>query len=250
MTDRGGQSAGVARLVNLAFDAIDTNRLARFWASTLGWEIDDDNGREIRVLPTDGTQFALVLRAVAEPKTTKNVIHLDLVSESVEHQRAVADRFIELGARHVDIGQGADADHVVLADPEGNEFCIVLRGEFLADTGFLGAVVFEPAYPATGHFWGNAIGWPVVYDQDDDVAVRAPDGTGPFITFGPPGRSRTGEGRLHLDVAPDVDEDQATAVERLLALGASEGRRRSATAPWVVLADPDGNDFRVLGMDQ
>ena len=62
---------------------------------------------------------------------------------------------IDLGAQHADIGQAAARDHVVLADPEGNEFCVVLRGEFLADTDFLGAVVFEPANPATGYFWGS-----------------------------------------------------------------------------------------------
>jgi predicted enzyme related to lactoylglutathione lyase len=241
-----GQSACVTRLANLAFDAIDTNRLARFWATTLGWEIGEDNGRDIRVLPTDGTRFVLAFRPVSEPKSTKNVIHLDLVSESVEHQRAVADGLIELGAQPVDIGQGPDTDHVVLADPEGNEFCIVRRGAFLADTGFLGAIVFEPADPATGHFWGEAIGWPVVYEQDGDVAVRAPDRTGPFITFGPPGRSRSAGSRLHLDLAPDTDEDDATAVDRLIALGAGTRRSRAATVPWVVLADPDGNEFRVL----
>jgi SAM-dependent methyltransferase len=47
--------------------------------------------------------------------------------------------------------------------------------------------VFEPGDPVTGRFWGEAIGWPLVYDQDGDTAIRAPDGKGPFVTFGPPG---------------------------------------------------------------
>ena len=68
----------------------------------------------------------------------------------------------------------------------------------------LGAVVFEPANPANGHFWAEAIGWPVVYDQDGDVAIRAPDGRGPFITFGPPGTAKSGKNRLHLDLAPHL----------------------------------------------
>jgi hypothetical protein len=134
------RSEMTARLANLRFDANDPVRLARFWASALGWEIYE----EVGVLPTDGTRFTLVFLRVPEPKTTKNPIHLDLVSESVEHQREIVKRLIELGAQHVDIGQGPDADHVVLADPEGNEFCIVVREEFLADTDFVGAVVFEP----------------------------------------------------------------------------------------------------------
>jgi predicted enzyme related to lactoylglutathione lyase len=233
------------RLVTLCFDANDPARLARFWASALGWEIDDTHD-EIAVLPIDGTRFSLDFAAVPEPKTTKNPIHLDLVSESVEHQREVVNRLVELGARRVDVGQGADADHVVLADPEGNEFCVVLRGEFLADTGFIGAVVFEPAHPATGYFWGKAVGWPVVYDQDGDVAIRAPDGRGPFLTFGPPGVAKSGKNRLHFDLAPQADDDQATEVDRLIALGARRTDIGQGDVPWVVLADPDGNEFCVL----
>jgi predicted enzyme related to lactoylglutathione lyase len=234
------------RLADLCFDATDPVRLARFWASALGWEIYDESHAEIGVLPTDGTRFILVFRHVSEPKTTKNPIHLDLVSESVEHQCQIVDRLIGLGAQHVDIGQGSDADHVVLADPEGNEFCVVLRGEFLADTDFIGAVVFEPANPATGHFWGEAIGWPIVYDLDGDVAIRAPDGRGPFITFGPPGVGKRGKNRLHLDVAPHADDDQATEVDRLIALGASRIDFGQGDVPSVVLTDPDGNEFCVL----
>jgi predicted enzyme related to lactoylglutathione lyase len=232
------------RLVDLCFDANDPARLARFWASALGWKVSDETNDEIAVLPTDRTPFDLVFLPVPEAKTTKNPIHLDLVSESVEHQRQIVDRSLELGARHVDIGQGLDADHVVLADPEGNEFCVVLRGQFLADTDFIGAVVFEPANPATGHFWGRAIGWPVVYDEDGDVAIRAPDGRGPFITFGPPAATTGGKSRLHLDLLP-ADDDQATEVDRVIALGASRIDIRG-DVPWVVLADPDGNEFRVL----
>jgi len=234
------------RLANLCFASSDSARLAGYWASALGWEIDDRTSDEISVLPTDGTRFTLVFRPTPEPKTVKNQVHLDLVSESVEHQREIVDRSIELGARHIDIGQGSDADHVVLADPEGNEFCVVVRGAFLADTGFIGAVVFEPANPATGRFWGKVIEWPVVYDQDGDVAIRAPDGRGPFITFGPPGVATSGTGRLHLDLAPDADDEQATEVDRLIALGARRIDIGQGAAPWVVLADPDGNEFRVL----
>ena len=234
------------RLVNVCFDANDPLRLARFWAGALGWEVYDETTDEIGVLPTDGTRFILVFLAVPEPKTGKNPIHLDLVSESAEHQREVVDRLIELGAEHIDIGQGDAVDHVVLADPEGNEFCVVLRGEFLADTDFLGAVVFEPAHPATGRFWGQAIGWPVVYDQDGDVAIRAPDGRGPFITFGPPGVNKSGKNRLHLDLAPHAADDHATEVERLIALGARRTDIGQGSVPWVVLADPDGNEFCLL----
>ena len=122
-----------------------------------------------------------------------------------------------------------------------------MRGEFLADTGFLGAIVFEPAHPVTGHFWGEAIGWPVVYDQGGDVAIRAPDGRGPFITFGPPGTAKRGKNRLHLDLVPSADGGQAAEVDRLVALGASRVDIGQGDVSWVVLADPDGNELCVLG---
>lgn len=231
------------RLVSLTFDATDPVRLARFWASALRWEIAD----EIGVLPTDGTRFILVFVRVPEAKAAKNPIHPELMTESIVDQRAVVGRLLELGAEHVDVGQGPESDDgTVLADPEANEFCVMVRGEFFADTGFLGAIAFEPAHPATGYFWGKAIGWPVIYDQDGDVAIREPGGTGPFMTFGPPGTAKHAKGRLHLDLAPQVGDDHATEVDRLLALGARHLDIGQGDVPWAVLADPDGNELCML----
>jgi len=234
------------RVVSLTVDANDPVRVAWFWATALRWDFVE-GAHDVRVLPTDGTSFGLVFVPVLEPKTAKNPIHLDLVSESVEHQREVVDRLSGLGAQRIDIGQGPDADHVVLADPEGNEFCVVLRGEFLADTGFIGAVVFEPANPTTGYFWGEAIEWPIVYDDGGDVAIRAPDAQGPFLTFGPPGVAKRGKNRLYLDLATGVDDDRAREVDRLVALGARRVDTGQEDASWIVLVDPNDNEFRVRG---
>jgi hypothetical protein len=235
-----------ARLTSLTFDANDPLGLATFWANALEWSIDEKGHDWVVAVAADGTRFNFDFVRVPQPKTAKNPLHLDLVSESATHQREVVDRLLALGAQRADVGQSPDADHVVLTDPEGNEFCIVLRGEFLANTGFLGAIVFEPANPATGRFWGAAIDWPVVYDEDGDVAIRAPDGHGPFITFGPPGIAKDGKSRLHLDIAPPVGGDQTTEVDRLLALGAHHLDIGQGDVPWVVMADPDGNEFCVL----
>ncbi|HYZ90878.1 MAG TPA: VOC family protein [Actinomycetota bacterium] len=236
------------RLTTLCFDANDPLLLARFWAGALNWEIHDETSNEIGLMPTDGTRFIIVFLPVPEPKTQKNRIHLDLVSESPEHRTETVDRLLSLGAHHVDIAQPNDADHVVLADPEGNEFCVVLRGEFLATTGLIGAIVFEPAaYPAVGRFWSEATGWPIVYDKDGDLAIRHPSGRGPFITFGPPIESiKTAKNRLHLDIAPPADGDLDAEVDRLISLGASRVDIGQGDVPWVVLADPDGNEFCVL----
>ncbi len=113
------------RLISLCFDANEPLGLARFWAEALHWDIHDETHAEIGLVPTDGTRFIFVFLPVPEPKTEKNRLHLDLVSESVEHQAAMVDRLVGLGARRVDVGQPEDADHVVLTDPEGNEFCVL-----------------------------------------------------------------------------------------------------------------------------
>jgi hypothetical protein len=221
--------------------------LARFWAAALYWEIDDHTDDEVGLVPTDGTRLPFLFRPVPEPKVGKNRLHLDLVSESPEHQSEMVDRLTTLGAAQIDIGQPSDVDHVVLADPEGNEFCVVLRGDFLATTDLVGAIVFEPAAPVVGRFWSEAAGWPLVYDQDGDTAIRAPDGRSPFVTFGPPtGAVKTGKNRLHLDVAPPAGGDQAMEVERLIALGARRIDIGQGQVPWVVMADPEGNEFCVL----
>ena len=234
------------RLVSLCFDANDPVRLARFWAAALLWDIDDESGDEIGLTPTDGTRLPFLFLPVPEPKAGKSRLHLDLVGESPEHQSEMVDRLITLGAQRVDIGQG-DVSWVVLADPEGNEFCVVLGGDFLSDTDLLGSIVFEPADPVVGRFWSEAVGWPIVYDQDGDTAIRAPDGRGPFVTFGPPtGAVKTGKNRLHLDIAPPAGGDQAAEVERLIALGARRIDIGQGDVPWVVMADPEGNEFCVL----
>ncbi len=233
------------RLTALCFDATDPLRLARFWAAALTWEIRQEAHATVVVVPTDGSPFTLVFVSVPGPKVGKNRIHLDLVSESPEDQMAMVDRLLAQGASRIDIGQGA-VEWAVLADPEGNEFCVVRRGEFLATTGLLGSVVFEPAdYPAVGRFWSEATGWPVVYDQDGDMAIRDPSGRGPFVTFGPPIRQpEVPKSRLRFAIAPPADGDQEAEVERLTNLG---GRPVDAVqGSKVVMADPEGNEFYVL----
>lgn len=233
------------RLVSLCFDANDPLRSARFWAAALRWEIHDETDG-IGLVPTDGTRLPFLFLPVPEPKTGKNRLHLDLVSESPEHRSEMVDRLIVLGAQHVDIGQ-SDVPWVVLADPEGNEFCVVLRGDFLATTDLVGSIVFEPADPVVGRFWSEATGWPVVYDEDGDTAIRAPDGRGPFVTFGPPtGAVKTGRNRLHLDIAPPANGDQAAEVERLTALGARRVDIGKGHVSGVGMTDPEGNEFWVL----
>ena len=231
----------------LCFDAIDPLRLARFWAAALQWEIDDESSDEVALVPTDDTRFEILFLPVADRKVARNRVHLDLTTTSSGDQLEMVAGLVALGGRHIDIGQSGDEGHVVLADPEGNEFCIIEPyNKFLAGCGRLGAINCDGTRQV-GYFWSEALGWPLVWDQDEETAIRAPDGTGPLITWsGPPLLPKTGKNRLHLDIAPPIDLDQGTEVDRLVALGASKVDIGQGDVAWVVMADPDDNEFCVL----
>ncbi len=234
------------QLAALCFDANDPVRLARFWAGVLGWEIADDSRDGVALLPSDDTGFPIRFVPSEAQKVGQNLAHFDLTSTSLEDQQQTVTRALELGGRHIDIGQSPDDAHVVLADPEGNEFCVIEPGNnFLADCGFIGALASDGSQ-AVGYFWSEALGWPLVWDQDQETAIRSPHG-GPKITWGgPPLMPRNGKNRLHFDLAPSDRGDQQAEVARLVSLGATRLDIGQGDVSWVVMADPDGNAFCVL----
>ena len=125
------------RIQSTAIDARDPAAQGRFWAEVLGWRITEDEPDEVALeppagSPEDGIVPDLLFLAVPEGKTVKNRLHLDLRPED---QAAEVARIEALGATRVDIGQGEDVTWVVLADPEGNEFCVLraLTAEELAE---------------------------------------------------------------------------------------------------------------------
>ena len=221
--------------------------MARFWSEALRWTIDDKDPSEIGLVPPDGTCFGILFEPSLTQKSGPNRVHLDLTTASIDDQNETVESLLALGARHIDIGQRPDEDHVVLADPEGNELCVIgPNNQFLADCPRLGAINCD-GRQATGYFWSEALGWPLVWDQDEETAIRAPDGTGPMITWsGPPLMPKYAKNRLHLDIAPPAGGSQADEVERLTALGAARVDIGQADVDWVVMADPDGNEFCVL----
>ena len=237
-----------ARLVDVVVDASDPMHLARFWAEALRWDIGEMSDDEVALVPTDGTSFGVLFGLVPEPKTCQNRVHFDLTTTSQDDQDDTVAQLIELGAAHVDIGQSPDEDHVVLADPEGNEFCVLAPGNnFLAGCPRLGAVNCDGTRDV-GYFWSDVLGWPLTWDQDEETAIRAPDLTGPMITWsGPPLMAKPTKNRLHFDIAATPDAgDQLAEVDRLLHLGATRIDIGQGDVPWIVMADPDGNEFCVL----
>jgi len=234
------------RLRALCVDAHDPLRLARFWTGVLGWEMAGDPQDAITLLPSDDTGFRIRFLPAQERKTGQNLMHLHLTSTSLEGQQQTVTRSLGLGARHIDVGQRPEEGHVVLADPEGNEFCVIEPGNnFLADCGFLGELACDGSQEA-GYFWSAALGWPLVWDQDQETAIRSPHG-GPKISWGgPPLMPKTGKNRLHFDLVPPADGDQQAEVDRLISLGATRIDIGQGEVSWVVMADPDGHEFCVL----
>ena len=229
-----------ARLLAVTFDARDPARLASFWSDVLGRAVVDDLGGSL--LPgDDDTQLGLRFVASREEKVGRNRIHLHLTSDSAAHQRHTVATALGLGAHPLDVGQLPEEEHVVLADPEGNEFCVIEPGNaFLAGCGVLGELAGEGTREV-GLFWSEALGWPLVWDQDEETAIQSPRGGTKVAWGGPPVAPLTTGRRQRYDLA--TDGDLVREVDRLVSLGAARIRRgRDGT---VVLTDPDDNEFDV-----
>ncbi|MFD2768222.1 VOC family protein [Micromonospora eburnea] len=108
---------------SLTVDALDPSRLAHWWAEALGYQVVSEKPDEVEIRPAPDRLPGIVFVPVDRTKETKNRLHLDLRPDD---QEAEVERLVDMGARHVDVGQG-EVGWTVLADPEGNEFC-VLRG--------------------------------------------------------------------------------------------------------------------------
>ena len=109
------------RLEEIVVDCRDPVTLARWWQTATGWQVVGEDSDGVELAPAPGQVPSMMFIAVAEHKRHKNRLHLDWVPDD---QQAEVERLLSLGASRVDIGQGS-ASWVVMADPEGNEFCIL-----------------------------------------------------------------------------------------------------------------------------
>ncbi len=240
------------RLVHLACDANDLDLLPRFWAAALGWEVACQDEHEASVAPAGFTYLSpgavpLVFVPVPERKTVKNRVHLDLATRSPGHQAELVARLTDLGAKPADIGQG-DVPWVVMADPEGNEFCVLEPRDTYLDTGPVGAILTDCHDPAAeARFWSAASGCKASHGGGDVLtSLRSPAGGGPYLEFLRNPDSKQVKNRLHPDLAPEKPDDRAAELDRLRSLGATPADVGQGDVPWTVFADPEGNEFCVL----
>jgi len=226
------------RLEAVTFDVADAAAVAAFWAGLLGRKVLTESGGAF--LPGDDTQVGLRFVTSDTEQVGPRRLHLHLTSSSLEHQQRTVETALRLGGRHIDVGQGPDDKHIVLADPGGNELCVIEPGNnFLAGTGYLGEVTCDGTRDV-GLFWRDALGWPLVWDQGEQTAVQSPFG-GTKISWDSWGGSavepKHGRNRQRFDL---VTADPASEAERLVSLGATP---LADLADGVELADPDGNEF-------
>jgi predicted enzyme related to lactoylglutathione lyase len=111
-----------SRLHSVAVDSTDPARLARWWAEVLDYQIVDEEHDEVSIAPDKNAYPNLIFLLVPDAKSVKNRLHFDL---NPDDQEAEVERLVDMGAHPVDVGQGDDVTWVVLADPEGNEFCVL-----------------------------------------------------------------------------------------------------------------------------
>ncbi len=115
------------RIQCLCIDTTDPAGLATFWEQALGWRRTFDEPDEVVLEPAEGSREDgvvpdLLFLKVPEAKAVKNRLHLDLRPDD---QAAEVERLTQLGARRADVGQGFDVTWIVMADPHGNEFCVL-----------------------------------------------------------------------------------------------------------------------------
>ena len=216
-----------AQLNALTFDANDPRRLARFWAGVLGWEIADDPDDGVALLPSDDTGFRIRFLRAREQKTEQNQMHFDLTSTLARGPAADGGE----GARSSAPGtstSGSARRRSTWCSPTPRATSSASSSRATASSP---TAASSGRWPATGrrqvgYFWSEALGWPLVWDQDEETAIRSPHG-GPKITWGgPPLKPKTGKNRLHFDIAPPADGDQQAEVDRLVSLGATRDRHR------------------------
>jgi len=235
-----------SRLYAVIVDAHDHRAQAAWWAEALGWTAGYADDEIAWADPGDDTEAGLGFVPVPEPKTVKNRLHLDL--RGTDQSEAVA-RLERLGATRADVGQGPDVSWVVLADPEGNELC-VLAGPLERDPHGVGlglAVVCIDAVDVrrVADFWGEALGYSVVEVDDEGIGIAPPEGEpGLRVDVLQVPEPSPGKNRVHLDLNPDSQDEE---VKRLMGLGATWADvGQGDEVSWVVLADPEGNELCVL----
>ena len=223
------------RLEAVTFDVADASAVAAFWAGVLDRDVLMEPAGAL--VPGDKTQIGLRFVTSDTEQVGPRRLHLHLTSSSLEDQQHSVEKALRLGGRHIDVGQAPDDHFVVLADPGGNELCVIEPdNNFLAGTGYLGEVTCDGTR-AVGLFWRDALGWPLVWDRGEQTAVQSSLGGTKLSWDRWTVEPKNGRNRQRFDL---VTADPISEAERLVSLGATV---LCDLRDGVELADPGSNEF-------
>ncbi len=233
-------------LENLVIDAVEPQKLGRFWEAVVGGEqlTDEPEGYETRLTIEGGPVLDLCFQRVPEPPSEPLRLHFDLLGGA--RQAEEVERLLALGARHLDIGQ-RDVPWVVLADPEGNPCCVMEDRAEYVDTGPVAALPLDSADPdRDAAFWSWLTGWSGA--DGDATSLRHPSSRGPLLELcpeeAPKGKAKN---RIHLDLRLETGDDPDDTAAGIAERGGRELHfPQWGELPWRHYADPSGNEFCVL----
>ena len=238
--------AEIVYLENVVVDATDPQTLGQFWETALGTETltNQPEGFETRLTVPDGPVIDLCFQRVPEPPVDPQRLHLDL--RGGEEQQPVVERLLALGASLADIGQ-REVPWVVLADPEGNPFCVMEERTAYIDVGPVAALPLDVAEPDRDRdFWMWLTGW-VPVDGGGLLGLRHPSRHGPLLELCPEVAPKgPGKNRMHLDVRLEPSDDADAVAREIGERGGRELHYDWGDLPWRHFADPSGNEFCVL----
>ena len=238
--------AEIVYLENVVVDATDPQGLGRFWETALGTETltDEPDGFETRLAVPGGPVLDLCFQRVPEPPVASQRLRLDL--QTAEEQRPAVERLLALGASHADIGP-RQVPWAVLADPEGNQFCVLKERAAYADAGPIAALTLDVADPDRDHdFWLWLTGWLPV-EASGRRSLQHSSHRGPLLDLCPEAAPKgPAKNRMHLDLRLEPGDDPDAVAQGIVDRGGRELHLGWGDLPWRHFADPSGNEFCVL----
>lgn len=233
-------------LENLTFDAVDPQRLGGFWEAVVGGErLTNELGIfETRLRISGGPVLDLCFQQVPESPSEPVRLHLDLLGG--ERQAAEVQRLLDMGASHCNVGQG-DVPWVVLADPEGNAFCVMEDRDTYTETGPIAALPMDSADPVRdAELWVWLTGWSIV-PGNAPRSLRHPSLRGPWLELCPEPSPKAGaKNRLHLDVRLESGDNRDQIAARISDFGGRQVAPGWGELPWQTFQDASGNEFCLL----
>lgn len=217
----GHDGSVIASWKDLCIDAVDVDLMARFWAGTLGREVESRG--DLRLLTGPTPRHSVWINPVPEPVTVKQRVHLDV-------HVASTDDVLALGATVLDDTQPR---WDVLRDPEGGELCTFPR-EQVPEERLYEIIVDAHDWAAQARWWAEVLGGKV--DAEGNGIEEIPGTPFEFLGFVPVPEGKTVKNRIHWDV--DVSD-----VQLLVDHGATVLREPDGDIRWTILADPEGNEF-------